>query len=401
MIDNLDVEDVIKMNFDVFDRVLDVDDSVRQKAFEFYEKFINYIKNHHSVIYFKNTEDKNLLDEKIKRSKTNIDEEEVLDIVSDALLNLFKGLNTIRQDEYSKFIDKLDFSIDFYVDYEKETGVEIYLENNRENVFKDYNYKDLNEDQRKIYFFYFNESLKDNEVKDLIKDDLMSAMVYLRDKDITNYIFEIYDEINDKDFHLKILTLTRLGKYKELLSNKTGEQPKDLVFAAFLSYKTDLDTSKNTFDCIFYQAKHGQLDFDNLNKCDLSNHELLEIIIASKSLELLSALTDRLFEDAEKFKEIFNERLEMNKKVMGQTLNEFILEGKHNLYLYVLLFGNIKSGCIDFFISFLHFLASSTRNKEKISKFYKKYLGNVSKNVFNEFASVCYNLKTKSMYPTN
>lgn len=405
IVNNLDIEESINHDIEVYDRLLDVDAAVRQVTFIFYDRLYNYIRTHSLCSYVVFGEEDNSFPYQ-KRLKVASCEDDENRKKSESYflkftLRLFKGLLTNLILEYEEVLKNYTFTFEFYHHFLHEAGVENYLKSSNHQIVE--SYKSLDKERKRTFFMFYSGTLNDEEIRSLIHEDLESAMYYLKDKEnVVHFLDDIVKSFRSSSLSLplSITILERIQDYKELLPEVEILSPSDLLVGAFLAKEMDICKYESSFEKIFYLSKFKHDVVDLLKECDLTDSQVFEILCCAGDLKILSFFCDRILENSDIFYKLFQERSKLIKRVSGATLDHFFKRNIHNTYLFFLMTGRIKICDTDFFISLVHFISKSATNKVKVNKIFRMYLQNVPKSSYYEFASICYALKTKSMYQT-
>ncbi|KAF9763476.1 hypothetical protein NGRA_1243 [Nosema granulosis] len=414
IISTLDVEECIGQDVEVYDRLLDIEETVRKKTFILYDRLYSYIKTYcfSSFIPINEEFKENTQNVKRRRLVPQEDQKNTENYFTKFSLNLFKGLLTAQKSEYEKVLDQYEFSFDFYHSFLDQPGVESYFRSVGQKVLEKIDVNSLENIQKRTYFMVFDGILNEKQIKSLIEEDIESAIYYMRDKNIVPFmmpfISSILKEITELPLSLTITILERLEDYKDICPAENITNPlvcsflkRDFTLANFDVTNFDVTKFDSSFYKAFFMCKTNPTEaLDVLRTIELSDHEVYEILIASKKLDILSLYCDRILENEEDFCKIHQKRNILKERILGISFEEFFKGGVHNIYLYFLMTGRIAVCDTDFFISLVHFISRSVTNKNKISKLLKNYLGSIPKETYYEFASICYCLKTKSMYST-
>lgn len=373
LMERLNFEDAVRFDLEMHERALDTSPRVRSLAFEMFKLGADmYMK------YFVDAEGVN------ENAQQELSQA-VLKYFLRFIQSVLKGVLTKQRDEYIKVLQECNLPWEFYFQIRSYKGLDEYLT----SVCMEVDLPELPrcDDMRRFYLkYFFRKEMSKENVFALIEQDVYSALIYLGDKDLREYVECLITRglnggVNET---LVIVELIHPYLHDRIPMSSPNLDAELLIYAHSkysFAYVEEVSKLSPSFPVLYFLAHMKvptEVMFAKLSSYRGSCEEHIEIQLAYNDRKLLRGFVD-YFLGAE-FRDDMGVKLVKSRTFVGSMI-------------YFICTGRVNIRNIDFFISSIHFMCMNATNTTKVKQIYEIYVMKVDQKTFDRFYSVCLRLK--------
>ncbi|ADM12150.1 uncharacterized protein Eint_090200 [Encephalitozoon intestinalis ATCC 50506] len=382
LLEKTSFKDIIEYSLDIYERILDTSHKVRAVAFNIFRSGMDLCRN--------------LLLEIVESSEENQKNYTKAGSERECLLRLIefilRGVFTSQRKEYIDLLNEFDLPWEFYFRIKSFKGTDVFLEQSLEKIKKEKGEPPECREKRRFYLkYFFCGELSKQKINELIRTDIQSALVYLQGKDIKEYRDLLVGRAlanNSTEEVLMIVDMIKAHLKDQVWPSCPKSDAELLVYAhskhssIFVRQVLDFDVTFPMLYFLSYMRIPVDVLLPLLLKYKGSSKEHVEIQLGYNDKRLLQ-------EFIEYFMEISLDEDSKIKLVRSRTFVGSMIYFVNTGYV------NIKN--IDFFISSIYFICTSSNNEAKVKHIYEIYSMKVDQGTFNRFYTVCLKLKGMSL----
>ncbi|KAH9411721.1 hypothetical protein HK407_04g08320 [Ordospora pajunii] len=381
LLERIKFDDIVLNGLDVYERALDLSDCVRNRVFEIFGEGVSKYKE--------------CLMSSICGCKRKPEWEEI-DGGSRCLLRfvefILKGMFTRRKQEYVDVMIRAELPWKFYFQLCAFKGLYEFLELTSGKLKTSVDEFPMNTEERRFYIkYFFCGSVPECEIIRLIEEDCLSALEYLKGKNIHEYADTLISKV-----------ITYRNRNNDVVAMIEDLKP-------FLYEKQWPSAPKSDAELLVYaHSTHSTQYISDVLQQELSFAMLYFLSCMKLPIDVLGPLVLRYKGSCEEHVEIqlaYGDR-RMLKGHMGYFMNARLNENlKRRLLssrsfvgsmIYFANTGQVAITNIEFFVWSVYFICIDGNNLSKVKEVYETYAMKVDRETFNKFYTICSKLKSMS-----